>query len=117
MRDFLSGERAKVTRDDASVLAALREISAASKRDTKAGRRWIHPFPAKMPATVPQLAIQRLLDKNGVILDPFSGSGTMSHAAQIEGRKSVGVVPEATADDERAVLLDALAADAEEDGE
>src|SRR5574341_143033 len=91
MTNFPSPERASVPRDDASVLAALREISAARKRDTNAGRRWIHPFPAKMPAAVPQLAIRRLLDKDDVLLDPFSGSGTTLHAAQVEGRSSIGV--------------------------
>jgi len=44
-----------------------------------------------MPVAVPQIAIRHRLDKDGVLLDPFSGSGTTLHAAQVEGRKSVGV--------------------------
>jgi len=73
------------------VRGVLNEISDLSKRDAKAGRRWIHPFPAKMPAAVPQMAISGLLEGKGVILDPFSGSGTTLHAAQIEGKRSIGV--------------------------
>ena len=91
MLDDTSVTRAMVTQDNPSVLEVLYGISALSKRDAKAGRRWIHPFPAKMPASVPQSAISHLVHETGVVLDPFAGSGTTLYAAQIEGRRSIGV--------------------------
>lgn len=49
----------------------------------------IHPFPARM---APELAFEtvNLLNKNAVVLDPMSGSGTSLHIAAKHGCKALG---------------------------
>lgn len=46
--------------------------------------------PCQFPVAVPQRLIRALSPRNGLILDPFMGSGTTSIAAFIEGRRFVG---------------------------
>lgn len=54
----------------------------------------IHP--CQFPVTIPQRLIKALAPENGLILDPFMGSGTSGVAAVIENRRFVGseIVPE-----------------------
>ena len=46
--------------------------------------------PCQFPVAIPQRLIKALTPSEGVVLDPFSGSGTTGVAAIIEGRKFVG---------------------------
>lgn len=48
----------------------------------------IHP--CQFPVTIPQRLIKALTNKNGLVLDPFMGSGTTGVAALVEGRRFVG---------------------------
>ena len=54
----------------------------------------IHP--CQFPVAIPQRLIKALAPENGLILDPFMGSGTSGVAAAIENRRFVGseIVPE-----------------------
>ncbi|MBR2402278.1 MAG: site-specific DNA-methyltransferase [Lachnospiraceae bacterium] len=46
--------------------------------------------PCQFPVAIPQRMIRALVPINGVVLDPFMGSGTSGVAALIEGRRFVG---------------------------
>lgn len=46
--------------------------------------------PCQFPVAIPQRLIKALTNKNGLVLDPFMGSGTTGVAALIEGRRFVG---------------------------
>ena len=46
--------------------------------------------PCQFPVAVPQRLIRALTEPNGLILDPFMGSGTTGVAAYIEKRRFVG---------------------------
>lgn len=46
--------------------------------------------PCQFPVAIPQRLIKALTPENGLVLDPFMGSGTTGVAALIEGRRFVG---------------------------
>lgn len=46
--------------------------------------------PCQFPVAIPQRLIRALTEENGLVLDPFMGSGTTGVAALIEGRRFVG---------------------------
>ncbi|MBR3839599.1 MAG: site-specific DNA-methyltransferase [Erysipelotrichales bacterium] len=46
--------------------------------------------PCQFPVVIPQRLIRALTPKNGLVLDPFSGSGTTALASFIEERRFVG---------------------------
>lgn len=46
--------------------------------------------PCQFPVAIPQRLIKALTAPNGLILDPFMGSGTTGVAAYIENRRFVG---------------------------
>ena len=46
--------------------------------------------PCQFPVVIPQRLIRSLTPQNGVVLDPFVGSGTSGVAAVIEGRRFIG---------------------------
>ena len=46
--------------------------------------------PCQFPVAIPQRLIKALTSANGLILDPFMGSGTTGVAAIVEGRRFVG---------------------------
>ena len=46
--------------------------------------------PCQFPVAIPRRLIRALTNKNGLVLDPFMGSGTTGVAALIEGRRFVG---------------------------
>lgn len=46
--------------------------------------------PCQFPVAIPQRLIRALTNKNGLVLDPFMGSGTTGVAALIEGRRFAG---------------------------
>ncbi|GAA6170747.1 DNA methyltransferase C1 [Colwellia sp. KU-HH00111] len=51
----------------------------------------IHPYPAKFIPDIPSQLIDELGCPNGVVLDPFCGSGTTLNVAQNKGFKAIGV--------------------------
>lgn len=51
----------------------------------------IHKYPAKFFPELPRWLIQRYSEKNDIILDPFTGSGTSNIEAILNFRHSVGV--------------------------
>jgi adenine-specific DNA-methyltransferase len=46
--------------------------------------------PCQFPVALPQRLIRALAPKDGLVCDPFLGSGTSAVAAALEGRKFVG---------------------------
>lgn len=52
----------------------------------------IHPYPAKLLPNIPYLllATERFCPKNGVVLDPFCGTGTVLLEAVLSGRNAFG---------------------------
>ena len=46
--------------------------------------------PCQFPCAIPQRLIRALTSKDGIILDPFMGSGTTALAAFVEGRRFIG---------------------------
>lgn len=46
--------------------------------------------PCQFPVAVPQRLIKALTPQNGVVLDPYMGSGTSGVAAIVEGRRFIG---------------------------
>ena len=46
--------------------------------------------PCQFPVAIPQRLIKALTNENGLVLDPFMGSGTTGVAALIEGRRFIG---------------------------
>lgn len=46
--------------------------------------------PCQFPVALPQRLIKALTDSDGIVLDPFMGSGTTALAAYIEGRRFIG---------------------------
>lgn len=60
-----------------------------SSQDSSAN---IHPYPARFINDIPKELIRLLAeDKNGIVLDPFCGSGTTLLEAKKAGMKSVGI--------------------------
>lgn len=51
----------------------------------------LHWHPCRFPSQVPAIAISRLTEKTGLVLDPFMGSATTLVEAQRLGRRSIGV--------------------------
>lgn len=46
---------------------------------------------APFPFALPQFFVKSFCPPGGIVLDPFSGSGTTAHAAYLEGRHYVGI--------------------------
>ncbi|MBY5941566.1 site-specific DNA-methyltransferase [Halomonas sp. DP5N14-9] len=46
--------------------------------------------PCQFPVALPQIFVRALVPNNGVVLDPFSGSGTTAVASLLEGRRFIG---------------------------
>lgn len=46
--------------------------------------------PCQFPVALPQIFIRALVPENGVVFDPFSGSGSTGIAAIVEGKKFLG---------------------------
>ncbi|MBJ6911284.1 hypothetical protein JG661_18565, partial [Vibrio cholerae] len=74
------------------MLATLKELDWDFKdsRQSK-GLHSIHPYPAKFIPQIPSQIIDTLGCRDGVILDPFCGSGTTLCVAQSKGYESIGV--------------------------
>ncbi|EJE4169046.1 DNA methyltransferase [Vibrio parahaemolyticus] len=74
------------------MLATLKELDWDFKdsRQSK-GLHSIHPYPAKFIPQIPSQIIDTLGCPDGVILDPFCGSGTTLCVAQSKGYESIGV--------------------------
>jgi len=65
-------------------LANTESNSAYLRRCKEAG---IKPHPARFPWEFPRFFIDFLTDEHDVVLDPFAGSNTTGHAAELAGRK------------------------------
>lgn len=74
------------------MLRKLRELDWDFK-NTKGGEglHQIHPYPAKFIPQIPAQIIDTLGCKNGLVMDPFCGSGTTLCVAQSKGFDSIGV--------------------------
>ena len=77
---------------DFKMLKRLQELdwdfSGSNKRDSLHS---IHPYPAKFIPEIPEQLIKELAPREGIILDPFCGSGTTLSVAQKMGFSSVGI--------------------------
>ena len=49
-----------------------------------------NPHPAPFPIQLPSRCIQGVLEEPGLVLDPYSGSGTTGLAAQLLGHDYIG---------------------------
>ena len=56
----------------------------------KFGPEMKNPHPAPFPIQLPSRCIQGVLDEPGLVLDPYSGSGTPGLAAQLLGHDYIG---------------------------
>lgn len=50
-----------------------------------------NPHPAPFPLTLPTRCIYSILENNGVVIDPYCGSGTTLVAAKLLGHKFIGI--------------------------
>jgi DNA modification methylase len=76
---------------DAQVRAALDAIRRVPGNARRGERVFPHPFPARMPMAVADVAIEKLSVAGDVVLDPMAGSGTSIRAATVAGRRAYGV--------------------------
>ncbi|MCL4486921.1 MAG: site-specific DNA-methyltransferase [Chloroflexi bacterium] len=67
-------------------LANTESNSPYLRRCKEAG---VKPHPARFPLDFPRFFIRFLTDKGDVVLDPFAGSNTTGHAAELLGRRWV----------------------------
>ena len=51
-----------------------------------------NPHPAPYPIKLPLRCIQGIMQEKGVILDPYSGSGTTGLAAKLLGHDYIGLI-------------------------
>jgi len=65
----------------------IRHLWSGAYRASEAGMRSVHP--TQKPVVVMKWSIERVA--NGVILDPFMGSGTTLRAAKDLGRRAIGI--------------------------
>ena len=80
--------RTKPNKD--SLVKALAQVAATTGTVTRGKRAFPHPFPARMPIDVALAAVQAFSLKGDRVLDPMSGSGIVTHAAQRLGRLGIG---------------------------
>ena len=83
---------------DTSVGGASRffYVARASKSDRNEGLDIINNHPTVKPTALMQYLIRLVTPDNGVVLDPFTGSGSTGKAALLENKKFIGI--ELTAD-------------------
>lgn len=72
----------------AATLDAIRRVPGNQRRGEKV---FPHPFPARMPMAVAEIAVDRLSKPGDWVLDPMVGSGTSTRAATLVGRNAIGV--------------------------
>jgi site-specific DNA-methyltransferase (adenine-specific) len=71
-------------------------VARASKSDRNEGLDIINNHPTVKPTSLMQYLICLITPDNGVVLDPFAGSGSTGKAAILEGKRFIGI--ELTAD-------------------
>jgi site-specific DNA-methyltransferase (adenine-specific) len=71
-------------------------VARASKSDRNEGLDIINNHPTVKPTSLMQYLIRLITPDNGVVLDPFAGSGSTGKAAILEGKRFIGI--ELTAD-------------------
>lgn len=65
------------------------DIGSAGKN--KLGSDLAHENEAPFPEQIPEFLIRSLCQPGGVVLDPFSGSGTTAKVAGVHGRRSISI--------------------------
>ena len=78
------------TLTDEQVRDALKAFEGADAKGQEIGAVSLHPFPARMPASVAEHLIERMTEPGETILDPMVGSGTTLIAARRLGRQGIG---------------------------
>jgi len=87
--DFGAGHRLSLE----SAIATFRSLPY--KNGGMASRSWGHPrhsvcsFPSKMKPALAATLVSLFTEKGGVVLDPFSGSGTVPFEAALQGRRAL----------------------------
>lgn len=71
--------------------------SKASKRETSLGGRIENDHPTKKPLALMQWLVRLVTPKNGLVLDPYCGSGSTLHAAVEERLRYTGIEKDAHA--------------------
>lgn len=81
-----------VVRGDSGSAARFFYCAKASKRDRDEGLDgFTNGHPTVKPTTLMQYLIRLVTPPNGVVLDPFNGSGSTGKAAMLEGMRYVGI--------------------------
>lgn len=66
-------------------------VARASKSDRNEGLDIINNHPTVKPTSLMQYLIRLITPDNGVVLDPFTGSGSTGKAAILEGKRFIGI--------------------------
>lgn len=69
----------------------LHRIRGSRKLAQQLDKAPIHPFPARMPATLAEFLIKEFTEPGDSVLDPMVGSGTVLVAARRLGRRAIGL--------------------------
>ena len=99
-RFFYTAKASRAEREAGLEGLPLKAPAALSGEETRPDRPTNHPMRANHHPTVKPIDLMRYLVKlitppDGVVLDPFMGSGTTGCAALLEGKRFVGVEMEA----------------------
>ncbi len=91
IRQQLIGYRQSYQKDGKPIAVNFRELVKELNK-TDRYTHLIHSYPAKLLANIPYLflASDELCSKNGIVLDPFCGTGTVLLEAVLSGRKAYG---------------------------
>jgi DNA modification methylase len=78
--------------DGASVEVNFRDLVPRRRAGADRYTHLLHPYPAKLLAAIPHLFLRcpSILPADGVVLDPFCGSGTVLLEAALAGRRADG---------------------------
>jgi hypothetical protein len=72
-------------------VVSLANTSSADRFLIRCRALGINPHPARMPVALANFFISFLTDRGDLVLDPFAGSNTTGYAAEMLGRKWIGI--------------------------
>jgi len=87
----LAADLARALAVNASVAADAETGAKTGEDETRAGVHGFHTYPARMHPETASRLVAAFSQPGQVVLDPFSGSGTVLVEARLLGRRSIGV--------------------------